>query len=268
MADLGSRSNRSTWNGAAAASPDAARERWLAGVMAHEVNNHLAAALMELELAADGSHSPDINELLERLLVAVGSAGVVCRSTLGLLRPEAKETTNPGVAAEAVRRAVLCLGRLRSRLTVQITPGLEEVTTPLPLARMQQVVLNLVLNALRASEGPVSIWLASSEPILVDRSTRNRPDAPGAGSTSSSAISFAITDDGPGMPPDIAERLQGTTRPDAIDIVAAGGFGLSAVKHLVASGGGTIRVERPGDRGTRVVVTLPVAIAPPIRRAA
>lgn len=273
LSDIGAAPIRSTWNTVPAESGDGAAERWLAGVMAHEINNHLAAALMELELAADGSHGPELNALFERLVVAVGSAGEVCRSTLGLLRPEPREASSTGNVAEAVRRAVLCLGRLRSRVRVQIDSGCESLATPLPLAQLQQVVLNLALNALRSSEGEVAVHVGTdagraNQPTERRAGKQSKPASIKLRDSSESAVCVSVADRGTGMPADIVQRLMAPASAGSIERVSAGGFGLSAVKHLVTSVGGSVRAELPQEGGTRVIVRLPLAEPSKTRRAA
>lgn len=255
----------STWNG-----PDPARTKlemagWLAGFMAHEVNNHLAAALIEIELSLQDPHSDDTRAMLERVLVAVESAGDVCRSTLGMLRPEHSVTTKAGLVGEAIGRTVACLGKVRSRVVVRAESSLELAATPLPLARLQQVLLNVLLNAIRASTGDVvlSVARAKSPPA---GSTWNGAEAPRPNRDSWLCIS--VLDDGPGMPRSIAVQLASPPRPDSIELIDGGGFGLAAVKHLVTSVGGAVSATPLGARGTRVDILLPVVDIAPERQAA
>lgn len=227
--------------------------------MAHEVNNHLAAALMELELALGQSHSPGTDELLARLHVAVESAGEVCRSTLGLLRP-ASDNGTPGVVGEAIDRTLACLGRLRERVVVEVTEECLLVATPLSLPRLQQVLLNSVLNALQASGGKVFLAGRSLGSTVATCSTWNKhapmPKSHSLQFSFPSVIELSIEDDGPGIPAEVRASLESKAirRPS---FGQSGGFGLAIMHRLVVDAGGSIRVESAAPRGTRLIITLP-----------
>jgi signal transduction histidine kinase len=71
---------------------------------------------------------------------------------------------------------------------------------------------------------------------------------------------LTVTDDGPGIPPDLRERVfQRFTRLDDARTRDTGGFGLglAITRDIVERHHGTIRID--GDAATRFVVTLPVA---------
>jgi two-component system sensor histidine kinase KdpD len=79
------------------------------------------------------------------------------------------------------------------------------------------------------------------------------------------AISLSVEDEGPGVPPELRERVfdkfframrdgdAGTPKPSGT------GMGLAIAKGIVEAHGGRIRIEETrGGRGSRVVVVLPV----------
>jgi len=251
----------STWNSVAAAEQRLLMAGWLAGFMAHEVNNHLAAALMELELALGESHSPATNELLARLHVAVESAGEVCRSTLGLLRP-ASDSGTPGLVGDAIDRTLACLGRLRERVIVEVPEVCRLTVTPLSLPRLQQVLLNSTLNALEASEGKVFIAARVIAPESPRGSTWNKGPAPSASRAlrmpTLGSLELSIEDNGPGMPAEIRAAVESSTAPPR-PAHEGGGFGLSIMQRIVIDVGGVIRVESATPQGTRLVIALPIA---------
>jgi signal transduction histidine kinase len=81
-------------------------------------------------------------------------------------------------------------------------------------------------------------------------------------------LCISVADDGPGLPPAVVERLETLAEAGSVERVVESGFGLSVVKHLVTSVGGRIRVERPTEGGTKIIVALPIVPAASIRRAA
>ncbi|MDN5804904.1 MAG: HAMP domain-containing histidine kinase, partial [Microlunatus sp.] len=119
------------------------------------------------------------------------------------------------------------------------------ITVPADPYRLHQVVANLLANA-RTHTPPGTTVLASLA-AAGDRAL------------------ITVTDDGPGIPPDIADRVfERFTRADSSRVRAAGasagastGLGLAIVAAVVEAHHGTVGVEsRPGE--TKFVVGLPV----------
>ena len=133
-------------------------------------------------------------------------------------------------------------------LSVQLDPDLPEVHGD--RVQLQQVVVNLLINAVQALGQHEGGWIAQC--------TARGPDG---------TIRFAIRDDGPGIAPENLDRIFGsffTTKADT----SGTGLGLATVYAIVRQSGGTVTVDsRPGD-GSRFTVTLPVASGPAISDAA
>ena len=113
--------------------------------------------------------------------------------------------------------------------------------------QLQQVVLNLLLNAKRASER--AGWDASTPAVEV------------AVEPVGGRLRLVVADRGQGIPPtarNLFQPFQSTT---------PGGFGIGLYesKRIVESYRGTLRVESEPGQGARVVVELPaVAVAPAV----
>jgi two-component system nitrogen regulation sensor histidine kinase NtrY len=76
-------------------------------------------------------------------------------------------------------------------------------------------------------------------------------------------VRVVVADDGPGIPPDLRERV---FQPYFSTKATGMGLGLPIVYQIVADHGGQIRIEDGSPRGTRFVLELPVgrpAAAPP-----
>jgi len=106
--------------------------------------------------------------------------------------------------------------------------------------QVQQVVLNLVWNAVRAlSNSPQAsrhIWIRSTMGEDVARIT--------------------VQDDGPG----IDEKLQGTLFEPFVSSHANGlGMGLAISQRIVKRNGGRMWVEQTDSNGTEICFTLPIA---------
>jgi signal transduction histidine kinase len=113
--------------------------------------------------------------------------------------------------------------------------------------RLAQVVANLVENALKFAA--TAVWVRT-----------DRTDG---------GVAVAVVDDGPGIDASdlshVFERLYvARHRPRPTE--SGSGLGLAIVRELVGAMGGTVSAESPvlpGDLGTRLVVTLPLAESTP-----
>lgn len=112
--------------------------------------------------------------------------------------------------------------------------------------KLRQVLTNLVANAVKFSEfGEVSVRVR----------TLRQPDR--------SVLRFEVTDSGPGIPPEHAERIfesfvQVDPQPNRAN--QGSGLGLAISRQLVALMDGHIGVETPSHGGSRFWFELPVEI--------
>jgi len=107
--------------------------------------------------------------------------------------------------------------------------------------QLQQVVLNLVLNARKALEST-----PEAAPVRVEVGHDD------------DRVRLIVSDEGPGIPPD---RLGTLFQPFRSGTEGGFGIGLYESKRIVESYGGSLRVDTAPGRGTRVIVDLP-AVAP------
>jgi signal transduction histidine kinase len=118
---------------------------------------------------------------------------------------------------------------------------------PLPIegdpGQIRQVVLNLVLNALDASDEGSTVRVA----VIEDEKPANGEDA-------SAWLSIRVSDDGPGFPIGIGERI---FEPFYSTKETGLGLGLPVCRRIVAEHGGTIDASNRPRGGAEVVVRLP-----------
>lgn len=110
-----------------------------------------------------------------------------------------------------------------------------------PLA-LRQVLTNVLGNAVKFSEAGGSILL------VVTR------DSVGA---DTAVYNFEITDCGPGIAPEVRDRLFERGAHGG-SVYSGAGLGLSISRELVAAMGGTIRADEAPGGGTRMIVDLPM----------
>ena len=117
--------------------------------------------------------------------------------------------------------------------------------------RLEQVFVNLLENASRHGDGLVSTRVRAS-----------RAPVPGSGGRAGGGIvEIRVSDDGPGIPPMLAElvfqaQVRGTT-------TASGqGLGLAISRGIAQAHGGWLAIE-PSATGTTMLMTLPIEPAEP-----
>ena len=143
------------------------------------------------------------------------------------------------VIADTVRLVSSDLLSRESVVTTELDPGLPEVNAA-PV-QMQQVLLNLITNALDALE---AVPPAERRIIISTRSDKG------------DIAEMMIRDFGTGLPKDRPDKIFDhffSTKQKGM------GMGLAIVKSIVETHGGTITAENASDRGARIVVRLPAA---------
>ncbi len=217
----------------------------LASSLAHELSQPLGAMLRnaeaaELYLAAE---KPDLAEL--RAIVAdLKSDDERARNVIERMRSFLRRHELNRVPIEAVALVEEVLGLVRPDaarrgVAIELTAGRDLPKVTGDPVHLQQVLLNLVMNALDAMD-----TVPPEERILRVRLRRAEEDA----------LEIAVLDTGPGIPPEAKDRLFEpffTTKPQGL------GMGLPICQSLVEAHGGQLRVERGEGRGATFVVSLP-----------
>jgi PAS domain S-box-containing protein len=213
----------------------------MAAGVAHEINNpltfiSLAADLLRQRLRRDDdapSLLDDIGEGVERIAAIVRDLRVYSR-----YEDESLGAVNLDDVLDDAARIVGHELRSRVRLA-RATDGLPPVNGV--ARRLEQVFVNVYLNAAQAFPEDQSDALISVSAQVTE-----------------STVQIDVTDNGPGMAPDILERIFEpffTVRPSG----SGTGLGLFICKDIVLRFGGTIRAESEVGKGTSVIITLPRA---------
>jgi signal transduction histidine kinase len=106
--------------------------------------------------------------------------------------------------------------------------------------RVRQVLFNLLANAVSFSPGGATVTL------LAER----KPDA----------VTFSVTDQGPGIPPDVLGKVFDWFESHSLGSQHRGpGIGLSLVRSFVELHGGTVAIASAVGQGTTVTCTFPLA---------
>jgi two-component system, cell cycle sensor histidine kinase and response regulator CckA len=223
--------------------------RLVSGV-AHDFNNLLTGIVLcsDLLLAGLEEGSPLRRYAKEIRSASAQSAGMI-RQLLASAKPGADEA-----AFVSLNDAVLGLRNWLSRLIGENVELVTELANDLRRirtdpAQLQQIILNLILNARDAMPDGGRIKL----------STRNCASL--GNESQPGFVEFEVRDEGCGMDAETCSRAFEpffTTK----KIGKGTGLGLSTVHGIVKRQGGTIEIESEPGRGTGVIVRLPAADAP------
>jgi PAS domain S-box-containing protein len=110
--------------------------------------------------------------------------------------------------------------------------------------RLRRVVVNLLDNACQAMAGDDDSLAESRERLLV---VSTRP--------ADGRVEISISDTGPGIPAEAADRI---FEPLYSTKAFGVGLGLPIVKQILAQHDGGLEVDRSAERGTRIIVWLPL----------
>ncbi|WP_420471185.1 sensor histidine kinase [Brevundimonas sp. FT23042] len=207
----------------------------------HDLRNMLTSAQMASERLAD-SPDPAVAKALPRLERALGRAAALSRNVLEYGRSEepppqkvrAPLSSALTVAAEDAGLSpdgVRLLKALPARFNVHADPD-----------QLYRILVNLLRNARQAIE---------SDATRADRRGAVRV----SGFTDDGDCVILISDDGPGIPPRVADRLFEAF----VSGRASGGtgLGLTISRELAANNGGTLTLIETGPTGTTFELRFP-----------
>jgi signal transduction histidine kinase len=218
----------------------------MAGRVAHEVNNPVAIIItkVRLLLSDQGAEmSARVATDLERIVHLGERVAGIAQGLLAYGRPSAAPRSPIDVRAPARRALALVEDQARRRrITVCDELGDRPMEVTASAAEIEQVFLNLVLNAVDAMPDGGRLVVGRQDGVTLNE---GRP-----------AVAVAVGDTGPGIPAELRERVREpffTTKPEG----QGTGLGLSVCDGLVRSHGGELRIEDGPTGGTRMLVCLP-----------
>ncbi len=211
----------------------------LAGGVAHEINNPLGGILAFAQIMSQDQRPAQDLENLRLIKDAALRAKRIVESLLKFSRMPQEHERGEVDLANVVEDALFLLGSQLKDARVAVERRLAPVRVTGNANQLQQVVVNLVVNALQAVGG-------------AGRVTVETGAAPGG------RVRLAVGDTGPGVPPELAERIFEpffTTKPEG----QGTGLGLSICYRIAEEHGGSIHLDRPPEGGARFVLDLPQA---------
>jgi PAS domain S-box-containing protein len=217
----------------------------LTASIAHEVNQPITGTIISAQAALRwlDARPPNLEEArqaLGRIVKDGNRAGEVIGRARGLI-----EKAPPRQEALAINQAILeVIALLHGEVVKHGISVQTQLADDLPIihgdrVQLQQVILNLIINAVQAmsgvSEGPRELLISTG---------KAEPDS----------VFVAVRDSGPGLAPEVRERLFEpfyTTKPSGL------GLGLSICRSIVEAHGGRLWANANVPRGAEFNFTVP-----------
>ena len=227
-------------------------EGHLTASIAHEVKQPINAQAVNAAAALRwlGARPPNVDEAtqaLERIVNEATRAGDIIGRIRDLIKKAPPRTDSVDIN-EAVREVIELTGGEAAKygIAMQAVLGEHLPSVPGDRVQLQQVVINLIVNAVEAmsamSEGPRALLISTAADFF-------------------QGVSIAVSDSGPGLPAEGVERVFEpfyTTKPSGL------GIGLSICRSIVDAHGGRLSAKPNVPRGAVFQFTLPACADNPL----
>jgi two-component system NtrC family sensor kinase len=218
----------------------------LAAGVAHEINNPLTGVLTYTHMLLRRRDIPDdIRADLEVIADATERVRTIVKGLLEFSR-QTKLTPEPTQVNHLISSAISLVENqaLVKGVSIKFNPGENLPMVVLDRGQFQSVLLNIIINALDATEPGDNINIYTATGLSASDSGRK-------------GVEITIADTGSGIPPENLDKLFDpffTTK----EVGKGTGLGLSVSLGIVQRHGGTIRVQSEVGKGTRFFVWLPI----------
>lgn len=224
----------------------------LAGGIAHDFNNLLMGvlgytSLMLLETAADTR----TRERLKSIEHLVQSGADLTKQLLGFARGGKYEVKATNIN-DLVRRSSEIFGRTKKEITIHRNYQKDLFAADVDRGQVEQVLINLYVNAWQAMPGGGDLYLETSNVNLDEGYTRLHSISPG------NYVKISVTDNGTGMDQATQRRIFEpffTTKGMGLGT----GLGLASAYGIIKNHGGIINVYSEVGRGTTFNIYLPAS---------
>ncbi|UCD74947.1 MAG: HAMP domain-containing histidine kinase [Phycisphaerales bacterium] len=220
----------------------------LAAGVAHEINNVLTPVLGYTQLTQAHPDDADLQaKAADRIVGGIEAAVRIARAMLDF----STKSDEPQCAniSQVLQSTLDCVARDPAKdgisLTRHIPPAAKVRIRPVAL---QQVLLNLLINAIRA---------------MRDQSSRGGSLGITAVEQADGTTLITVSDTGPGIPEEIADRLfepfvsSASSHTYSQPSKGGSGLGLAVCKRLIEAAGGLISATSTPGQGTTFTISLP-----------
>ncbi|MDR6394168.1 histidine kinase famiy protein [Herbaspirillum seropedicae] len=228
----------------------------LTGGIAHDFNNLLQVItgyldMINLALRSDKPDLARVARSADSIRKASGKAAMLTQQLLAFARKQRLEGRTINLNSLTEGFTDLVSRTLGGDITVQTELARGLWNCRLDPTQMEVALLNVLINARDAMNGRGRVRIRTANEDLAD------PDrAVQLGLKEGLYVSIAVTDDGPGIAPDILPRVMDpffTTKDEG----KGTGLGLSMVYGFVKQSGGSVRITSGAEGGTTVTIYFP-----------
>jgi len=226
----------------------------LAGGVAHDFNNILAALLMQVEFAASAEGLPEeARGSLMEISSAVERAANLTRQLLLFSRKQVMQTRDLDLNEVVASLAKMLQRIIGEDIRLQLHLHPVPLITRADAGMLDQILMNLAVNARDAMPDGGRLLIETGERMLDEASAQLNVDAaPGR------YVWMSVTDTGYGIPPDVLPHIFEpffTTK----EVGKGTGLGLATVFGIVKQHQGWIEVQNQPGSGARFQVFFPVS---------
>lgn len=231
----------------------------LAAGIAHELNNPLSTVMANTEflgllverIQKTEGVSADLASRLKQRYENIAEATLRCsriaRGMLGFARAPEKVKRYPTDIVEVIEEATSLVRLHGQGNAISITTDYPDSLPLIPAARdmLVQVFLNLMTNAAQAMQGAGGVTISVSVP-------------------SDDRMEILVSDTGPGIPAEIAERVFNPFATSK-EVGEGSGLGLFLTNHIIEQHRGKIELERGASSngtGATFKISLPIIAEP------
>ncbi|OGP89908.1 MAG: hypothetical protein A2031_06735 [Deltaproteobacteria bacterium RBG_19FT_COMBO_43_11] len=224
----------------------------LAGGIAHDFNNLLMGIQGYASLALLDINQNDPNyEKLKRIQEQVQSGAELTRQLLGFARGGRYEV-KPADINDVIQKTSSMFGRTKKEITIHTKYEKNLCPVEVDLGQMEQVFMNLYVNAWQAMPGGGNIYLETENVFLNDEQALSYSVKPGK------YVKITVTDTGAGMDEKTRKRIFDpffTTK----EMGRGTGLGLATVYGIIKGHKGMINVYSEPSHGTTFTIYLPAS---------
>ncbi len=217
----------------------------MASALAHEINQPLTAASNYLQ-AARRLHAKQqeaggarLEEALQKATFQIERASEILRRLRSFIKKGEPEQQSEDIAKLIEEASAIALVGARERgVMVHFRTASEPSSVFVDRIQIQQVIVNLMRNAVEAMEGSLRRELTVETEMVPN-----------------GMLAVHVTDTGPGIAPEVAERL---FQPFVTTKSAGMGVGLSICRSIIEGHGGQLTVSPNPGGGTIFSFTIPL----------
>jgi PAS domain S-box-containing protein len=221
----------------------------LAGGIAHDFNNILMGIQANSTLLENSLSS--YSEKLKNIDAYINSGTDLTRQLLGFARG-GKYEVKPTNLNEVIKRQNRMFGRTKKEITLRGKYDDKLWTTEVDVGQIEQVLLNLYVNAAQAMPKGGKLYVETKNTVL----NGNFRDPSAYQPKPGKYVKISVTDTGEGMDSATAKRIFDpffTTK----SMGGGTGLGLASTYGIIKNHGGIINVKSQKGRGTTFNIYLP-----------